>query len=73
MTKVLIRPNANVHSNKDQSFTKTSEVKKNNYQNFTVFSETINIVGIYRTNKQDLYLAMHTFRTISATSIMKVN
>ena len=28
MTKVLIRPNANVHSNKYQSFTKTSEVKK---------------------------------------------
>ena len=28
MTKVLFRPNANVHSNKYQSFTKTSEVKK---------------------------------------------
>ena len=28
MTKVLIRPNANVHSNKYQSFTKTSEIKK---------------------------------------------
>ena len=32
-----------------------------------------NVYRIYRTNKQDLYLAMHTFRTISAISIMKVN
>ena len=32
-----------------------------------------NVYRIYRTNKQDLYMAMHTFRTISATSIMKVN
>ena len=32
-----------------------------------------NVYRIYRTNKQDLYLAMHTFRTISATSIMKGN